>query len=136
MVIVRISISEALDIGDRIGRNRENQIFLREQSTIRQSLKNREDVQHVFSEVHLDSFKLSKSCMIDRYYTQLFAADTGNRIGNDVYAYFPFFISRSICMHSNTICIVGLAFGHDILVKGKQCVRVVFGVHSLSVVKE
>ena len=31
-------------------------------------------------------------------------------------------------MHSNSICIVGLAFGHDILVKGKRCVKVVFGV--------
>ncbi|KAK8792705.1 hypothetical protein WA171_002657, partial [Blastocystis sp. BT1] len=110
-------ISEALDIGDQIGRNRENQDLLREQSTIRQSLKNREDIQHVFSEVHLDSFKLSKSCMIDRYYTQLFAADTGNRRGNDI----------SICMHSNTICIVGLAFGHEILVAGKKCVGVAFG---------
>ena len=58
---VRDSISEALDIGDQIGRNRENQDLLREQSTIRQSLKNREDIQHVFSEVHLDSIKLSKS---------------------------------------------------------------------------
>lgn len=83
---VRRSISEALDIGDKIGRNRENQDLLREQSTIRQSLKNREDIQHVFSEIHLDSFKLSKSCMIDRYYTQLFAADTGNRKGNDMWA--------------------------------------------------
>ena len=81
---MRDSISEALDIGDQIGRNRENQDLLREQSTIRQSLKNREDIQNVFSEVHLDSFKLSKSCMIDRYYTQLFAADTGNRRGNDM----------------------------------------------------
>jgi singapore isolate B (sub-type 7) whole genome shotgun sequence assembly, scaffold_18 len=31
-------------------------------------------------------------------------------------------------MHSNTICIVGLAFGHEILVAGKKCVGVAFGV--------
>lgn len=31
-------------------------------------------------------------------------------------------------MHSNTICIVGLAFGHEIITKGKRCVSVVFGV--------
>lgn len=78
------SISEALDIGDQIGRNRVNQELLREQSTIRQSLKNREDIQQMFSEVNLDSFKVSKSCMIDRYYTQLFAADTTNTPGNDM----------------------------------------------------
>ncbi|CBK22195.2 uncharacterized protein [Blastocystis hominis] len=30
-------------------------------------------------------------------------------------------------MHSNTICIVSLAFGHDIITKGKRCVKVVFG---------
>ena len=83
--IVMCSISEALDIGDMLGRNRENQTLLREQSTIRQSLKNREDIQKVYDEVHLDSFKLSKSCMIDRYYTQLYAADTNQSKGNDVY---------------------------------------------------
>lgn len=31
-------------------------------------------------------------------------------------------------MHSNTICIVSLAFGHEILTKGKKCVKVEFGV--------
>ena len=83
--IVMCSISEALDVGDMLGRNRENQTLLREQSTIRQSLKNREDIQKVYDEVHLDSFKLSKSCMIGRYYTQLYAADTNQTKGNDVY---------------------------------------------------
>ena len=85
MFLVICSISEAIDIGDKIGRNRVNQELLREQSSIRQSLKNREDLQQIYSEVHLDSFKVSKSCMIDRYYTQLFAADTSNSPGNDVY---------------------------------------------------
>ena len=78
-------MKEALDMGEAIGRNRQNQELLREQSSIRQSLKSREDLLKQFSEVHLESFKLSKSCMIDRYYTQLFAADTSNQRGNDVY---------------------------------------------------
>ena len=111
-------ISEALDVGDMLGRNRKNQEMLREQSSIRQSLRNRESMLQQYSEIHLDSFKLSKSCMIDRYYTQLFAADLNGQTGNDV----------SVCMHSNTICIVGLAFGHEIITKGKRCVSVVFGV--------
>lgn len=33
-------------------------------------------------------------------------------------------------MHSNTICIVSLAFGHEIITKGKRCVKVVFGVRN------
>ena len=127
--LVICSISEAIDIGDKIGRNRVNQELLREQSTIRQSLKNREDLQQIYSEVHLDSFKVSKSCMIDRYYTQLFAADTSNYPGNDVYFLDVTFIDRSICMHSNTICIVSLAFGHELLAQGKKCVKVEFGVY-------
>ena len=126
--LVICSISEAIDIGDKIGRNRVNQELLREQSSIRQSLKNREDLQQMYSEVHLDSFKVSKSCMIDRYYTQLFAADTSNYPGNDVYDLKMGFKDRSICMHSNTICIVSLAFGHELLVQGKKCVKVEFGV--------
>lgn len=31
-------------------------------------------------------------------------------------------------MHSNTVCIVGLAFGHSILTQGKKVVSVKFGV--------
>ena len=133
VILVICSISEAIDIGDKIGRNRVNQELLREQSSIRQSLKNREDLQQIYSEVHLDSFKVSKSCMIDRYYTQLFAADTSNYPGNDMYTLLVTFMGRSICMHSNTICIVSLAFGHELLVQGKKCVNVEFGVfHSQS----
>lgn len=79
------SISEAIDVGDKIGRNRQNQDFLREQSSIRQSLKNRESLVQQYSDIHLDSFKLSKSCMIDRYYTQLFAAGVNGCKGNDMY---------------------------------------------------
>lgn len=80
-----ISIDEALEVGDKIGRNRQNQDFLREQSSIRQSLKNREDLNQLYNDIHLDNFKLSKSCMIDRYYTQLFAADVNGHQGNDMY---------------------------------------------------
>ena len=82
---VSSSISEALDVGDVLGRNRENQEMLREQSSIRQSLKNRENMLQQYSEIHLDNFKLSKSCMIDRYYTQLFAAGINGQVGNDMY---------------------------------------------------
>ena len=84
VVLLRCSISEALDVGDMLGRNRKNQEMLREQSSIRQSLRNRENMLQQYSEIHLDSFKLSKSCMIDRYYTQLFAADLNGQTGNDV----------------------------------------------------
>lgn len=127
---VSCSISEALDVGDVLGRNRENQEMLREQSSIRQSLKNRENMLQQYSEIHLDNFKLSKSCMIDRYYTQLFAAGINGQVGNDMYVLLAVKILtfRSVCMHSNTICIVSLAFGHDIITKGKRCVKVVFGV--------
>ena len=71
-------------MGDKIGRNRENQDFLREQSSIRQSLKNREELIQQYNDINLDSVKLSKSCMIDRYYTQLFAADVNGCKGNDM----------------------------------------------------
>ncbi|KAM7457511.1 hypothetical protein BLSTO_01726 [Blastocystis sp. subtype 1] len=111
-------ISEAINLPELKGRNRSNQELLRQQCEIRQSVKNREDLLNQYNEIHLDNFKLSKSCMIDRYYTQLYAADTNGCKGNDV----------SICMHSNTICIVSLAFGHEILTKGKKCVKVEFGV--------
>ena len=80
-----ISMNEVIDVGDKIGRNRQNQDFLREQSSIRQSLKNRESLVEQYSDIHLDSFKLSKSCMIDRYYTQLFAAGVNGCKGNDMY---------------------------------------------------
>lgn len=37
-------------------------------------------------------------------------------------------------MHSNTVCIVGLAFGHSILTQGKKVVSVKFGVIKFSFV--
>lgn len=94
------SIDQALELGDKIGRNRQNQDFLREQSSIRQSLKNREDLNQMYNDIHLDSFKLSKSCMIDRYYTQLFAADANGHKGNDMYSisWYRLFVDTSICI--------------------------------------
>lgn len=115
-------------MSELMGKNRNNQELLRQQCEIRQSVKNREDLLQQYNEIHLDNFKLSKSCMIDRYYTQLYAADTNGCVGNDMYAPCVELPSSSICMHSNTICIVSLAFGHEILTKGKKCVKVVFGV--------
>ena len=126
------SISEAINLPELKGRNRSNQELLRQQCEIRQSVKNREDLLNQYNEIHLDNFKLSKSCMIDRYYTQLYAADTNGCKGNDVYAVIQPLHCSSICMHSNTICIVSLAFGHEILTKGKKCVKVEFGVRLMT----
>lgn len=59
--------------------------LLREQAELRQSIRQRCELSEKMSEVDYEQSRMSTSCMIDRYFTQMFCANVNGQEGEDQY---------------------------------------------------
>ncbi|KAK8809776.1 hypothetical protein WA158_000719 [Blastocystis sp. Blastoise] len=90
--------------------------LLRNQSEIRQSVRQRAELSKKMNDIDYEQSRMCTSCMIDRYFTQMFCANIHGNIGEDQY----------VNMHSNKICIIGVGFGHIMFKNNEIATKVEF----------